>query len=335
MEATEHDQKRLQAMIAPKEEPLLLDAYCQPYPRVSTPEQMKNKSAEMQQDRRFALLCGWPEDLIIMDTRDLGVSGRIRMEEREAFSDMIARIADPNLRNRIRTIVTANVSRLFRDRWGKEYARFMEICYTYGVKVVIANKTRTGIEHIYDFSISSDVELFRRKCEEAWSYIENQIGMMHALKDEVGYSGCWVGGALPTGFMVDLREKIHGKDNPNYKRYAPYQPWAVLVARLQERFREVGGNVNELYRQLVRENFMFPPLDDTFPKEIRNKVSITPVYQDPNAPKDEQVIIGYRIASVWGLTCILRNPANVGHMVYKGVIRYNTHPAIVDYMAFI
>src|SRR5438874_13743520 len=135
--APEHDQQRMNAVITSREEPLLLNAYCQPYPRVSTPDQMKNMSAEMQQDKRFAILCGWPEEFIIMDTRDLGVSGRLRMEEREAFSDMIARISDPDLKRRVRTIIAANVSRLFRDRWGKEYSRFMEICFTYGVKVII------------------------------------------------------------------------------------------------------------------------------------------------------------------------------------------------------
>jgi hypothetical protein len=100
MNATEHDKQRRGAMIAPQEERLLLNAYVQPYPRVSTPEQMKNMSAEMQQDKRFCLLCGWTEELIIMDTRDLGISGRLRMEEREAFSNMIARIADPDIQRR-------------------------------------------------------------------------------------------------------------------------------------------------------------------------------------------------------------------------------------------
>ena len=55
------------------------------YPRVSTPEQMKNVSAEMQQDKSFAVKCGWQEEMIIVDTRDLGVSGQLRMEDRPAF----------------------------------------------------------------------------------------------------------------------------------------------------------------------------------------------------------------------------------------------------------
>ena len=50
------------------------------YPRVSTRVQMNNVSAEMQQDKTFALLHGWTEDLIIMDTSDLGLSSFLRMK---------------------------------------------------------------------------------------------------------------------------------------------------------------------------------------------------------------------------------------------------------------
>src|SRR5437763_1527980 len=79
-------------VIASSEQKLPIEAYVQVYPRVSTPEQKKNVSAEMQQDKRFALRCGWTDERIIMDTRDLGLSGQLRMEERPAFSEMIASI---------------------------------------------------------------------------------------------------------------------------------------------------------------------------------------------------------------------------------------------------
>lgn len=328
--ASEREREQ-QTTIASSQQRLPIEAYVQVYPRVSTPEQKKNISAEMQQDKRFALRCGWANERIIMDTRDLGLSGRMRMEDRPAFSEMIAGIGE----GKIKIIIAANVSRLFRDRWGKEYARFMEICYTYGVKVVIPNKTRTGIEYIYDFAKPSDIEQFRRKCEEAWSYIENQIYMMQAFRDEVGYAGCWAGWALPTGFMVDFRDTINGGENPNYKKYVPYTPWATQVARLQTRYREIGGNVNELYRELERTAFLFPPLDERFPTELQGKIAITEVYENPDAPKDERISKGYKISSMHGLRCILSNPANIGHFVYKGVICYNNHPPIVEYMDFI
>jgi predicted site-specific integrase-resolvase len=87
-----------------------LSAPCQIYPRVSTPEQKNNVSAEMQKDKSFALSCGWTEDLIILDDRDLGVSGQLRMEERLAFNDMLRRIANGS----IKAVVVVNVDRLFR-----------------------------------------------------------------------------------------------------------------------------------------------------------------------------------------------------------------------------
>lgn len=42
----------------------------------------------MQVDKKFALACGWPEELIIVDDRDLGLSGQLRMEDRPAFNEM-------------------------------------------------------------------------------------------------------------------------------------------------------------------------------------------------------------------------------------------------------
>src|SRR5436305_7202622 len=69
---------------------------CQIYPRVSTPEQKKNVSAQMQQDKSFAVKCGWVDDgrSIILDASDLGVSGQLRMEDRVAFNTMLRRISN-------------------------------------------------------------------------------------------------------------------------------------------------------------------------------------------------------------------------------------------------
>src|SRR5258708_37898187 len=82
-----------------------LDNSCQIYPRVSTPEQIKNVSAEMQKDKSFALSCGWTEDKIILDDRDLGVSGQRRIEDRHAFNEMLRRLANGH----IKAVVTVHV----------------------------------------------------------------------------------------------------------------------------------------------------------------------------------------------------------------------------------
>src|SRR6266851_10111363 len=92
------------------------DHYTQIYPRVSSPEQKKNVSAEMQQDKGFALLCGWIEERIIMDTDDLGLSGQLRMEDRPAFVKMLRNIAN----GKVKTVIVANISRFFRRKWNDE-----------------------------------------------------------------------------------------------------------------------------------------------------------------------------------------------------------------------
>src|SRR5437762_3427776 len=104
---------------------LPLDDPCQIYPRVSTPEQKKNVSAEMQQDKSFAIKCGWQEDMIIVDTRDLGVSGQLRMEDREAFRDMLRRMQGRDGFARIGAVIARDVARLFRNKWGDEPGKFM------------------------------------------------------------------------------------------------------------------------------------------------------------------------------------------------------------------
>ena len=87
------------------------------YPRVSTKEQMENVSAEMQQDISFALNYGWPRRRIIMDKADLGKSGQLRMDEREAFVGMLHRIRI----GQVKTVIAAQVDRFFREKWGVEY----------------------------------------------------------------------------------------------------------------------------------------------------------------------------------------------------------------------
>lgn len=305
---------------------LPLSYHTQIYPRVSSPEQKKNVSAEMQQDKGFALLCGWVEERIIMDTDDLGLSGQLRMEERPAFVKMLRNIANGT----VKVVIAAQVDRLFRDRWGQEYSKFMEICFTYGVKVVTPNPYRTGIDFVYDFSIPWHVDKFRRKCEEAWSYIENHIGRMIAARDELSMAGFWACGNLPIGYIVDRREKVDGVRNPLYRKYIIYKPHAVIVAWLFARFRELAGQTNELFREIGRYEILFPAFDSSIEEELVTRCRLKKVVDENGRIK------GYMLASVNGLRSLLSNPAYAGYWVYKGVVmKGDNHDAIVDLGTFL
>ena len=284
----------------------------------------------MQQDKSFAVSCGWVDDgtCIIMDTRDLGLSGQLKMEERPAFVDMLRRIANGT----IKVIIAAQVDRLFRDRWGAEYSKFMEICYTYGVKVVTPNPWRTGIDFVYDFSIPWHIDKFRRKCEEAWSYLENHVyGRMLAAQEELWSTGFWSGGNLPIGYIVDRRDRVDGGKNPTYRKYIPYTPHAEIVRWLFERYRETGGQLATMLREIVRLPFLFPAFDSDIDEEIVNKFT-----QYTAVLGEDEKIIGYTIASDGGLRSLLSNPAYMGYWVHKGVVvKSENHQAILEYGPFI
>ena len=302
------------------------DHYAQIYPRVSSPEQKKNVSAEMQQDKGFALLCGWIEERIIMDTDDLGLSGQLRMEDRPAFVKMLRNIANGT----VKVVIAAQVDRLFRDRWGQEYSKFMEICFTYGVKVVTPNPYRTGIDFVYDFSIAWHVDKFRRKCEEAWNYIENHIGRMLAAREELALAGFWACGNLPVGYLVDRREKVDGVKNPLHRKYIVYKPHAAIVVWLFLRFRELAGQINELFREISRLDYLFPAFDESIDEELITRCRLKRVL-DGNGR-----ITGYTLASTLGLRSILSNPAYAGYWVYKGtVLKSDNHEAIIDIGTFL
>ena len=303
---------------------------CQVYPRVSTPDQKKNVSAEMQQDKGFATLCGWVDDgvSIIVDTRDLGLSGQLKMEERPAFVDMLRRIASGT----IKVVIAAQVDRLFRDRWGAEYSKFMEICYTYGVKVVTPNPWRTGIDFVYDFSVPWHIDKFRRKCEEAWSYLENHVyGRMLAAQKELGETGYWSGGSIPIGYIVDRREKVDGRKNLNYRKYIIYEPHSQVVRWLFERYRELAGQLNELMREIERRPYLFSTFDISVEAELITRYANKKVYSE-----DEKTLLGYTIASSSGLHSLLSNPAYVGYWIYNSVVvSSDNHKPIVDYGLFL
>lgn len=312
-------QTQTEVVLTPSwKEELRTTAYVQIYPRVSTPEQKKNVSAEMQVDRGFALACGWTEELIIVDDRDLGVSGQLRMEDRLAFNEMNQKIAN----GIVKMVIAAQVDRLFRDRWGAEYAKFMEICYIYGVKVITLNHTRTAIDFIYDFSISWHVDQFRRKCEEAWRYIETQIQKMNALRAEAAKAGRWTGHNIPIGYMPDLRERIDGKKNPFYKRWITYPAHLDRLDYLYKRYKQLGGSLYDLFREVHKQEAFFPAFEEWVPDAVITHCKMLMVkFADREEVDIEELrTTGFTILSPEGLKSILMNPFNGGMLVYKGVL---------------
>jgi DNA invertase Pin-like site-specific DNA recombinase len=306
---------------------LPLDYPCQLYPRVSTPEQKENVSAEMQKDKSFACSCGWKEEDIILDERDLGVSGQTRMEDREAFNDMLHRIAN----NIIKAVVVANVDRLFRNKWGDESGKFMEICYTYGVIVITP-------DFIYDFRIGWHIDRFKRRCEEAWNYLEYHVyGRLLPARDARALAGYWIGGNMPIGFILDITEKINRRPNPNFYRYIPYEPHKKIVNWIFRRFKELHDNLTSLMVEIEAMPYLFPPFDESVSSFIISaafshykKVEIATVVDGV-----EKIEIAYTIVTIGALRRLLTNRAYIGYWLHLGeLVRTENHEAIVNLTLF-
>src|SRR5260370_35069908 len=174
------------------------------------------------------------------------------MEDRPEFSAMLSRIAQGD----IGAVIASNVDRLFRNKWGDEPGKFMEVCYAHNALVVTP-------DFVYDFHVSWHIDRFKRRCEEAWNYLEYHVyGRMHPAQDERGYGGFWTGGRLPIGYILDTLEKIEGRKNPDYYRYIVYEPHAQVVRWIFFRFKELGGVVAALMREIERKPYLFPDFEE-------------------------------------------------------------------------
>src|SRR5260370_5517539 len=209
---------------------------CVIYPRISTPGQRGNVSSELQLKEdgelwNLALRLGWKQTQVRHPKDDMELSGTLRMEDRPAFKQMLQWI----INGEVRAVIAVNVDRLFRDKWGTEYSKFMEICEKYHVLVITP-------EMVYDFSDSYCIKSFRDKCVQAWEYLEYQVyKRMIGAKDYLGETGRWAGGNLPPGYIVD-----RDKHSPTFRKYTRYMPWQQC--RSEEHTSELQSHLNLVCR---------------------------------------------------------------------------------------
>ncbi len=275
--------------------PLAVD--CVIYPRISTPGQRGNVSSELQLKEdgelwNLALRCGWKPQQVRHPQDDMELSGTLRMEDRPAFKMMLQWI----IRGEVKAILAIAVDRLFRDRFGAEYGKFMEICQKHNVLVITPDM-------IYDFSDEWSVKQFREKCVHAWEYLQYQVyKRMVGAKDYLGETGRWAGGNLPPGYIVD-----RNKHSATFRRYIKYIPWEEIILRIFERYRELNDNLMALHREYDAKPYMFPNFEAWVDPEIIAKCKLKKV------PK------GYTM-SLSTMTRLLTNPVYLGWWIYDNAI---------------
>lgn len=308
-------EKKTQSSEWPSTE-LPLQASVGVYARQSTPMQVKihSNSTEMQTEDlvEFARRLGWDDDKIIVFTQDLGLSGRLRIDEREGLRTLVSRIEDGT----IKAVIVFLEDRLFRDETQVQVNTFISICKRCGVLVITPQMT-------YNFDNRFHVKEFRWKCEAAADYITDYVmARLVGGKHKVSERGEYDGRAIPVGYILDRREWLINDSakvkNPGFKRYMVYEPHAEVVRWLFQRYMMLGGNLSRLCREIQIKPFLFPDFTSDIDPRTISRFEL------------KHVENGYHITRR-GLISILTNVSYLGWWLHQGEIKNkNNHPAIVD-----
>ncbi|HEU5376689.1 MAG TPA: recombinase family protein [Ktedonobacteraceae bacterium] len=315
------EQKKEFVRFGPK--PLPLSFLVGIYARQSTKGQVANhsESTEMQTVDLIALAkrLGWENDEEIIlfienihkDGKVRNASGRLRIDQREGLKTLVDRIEA----DEIKAVIVAYEDRLFRDETQIQVNVFIDVCKRHNTFVITPYRR-------YDFHDPLDCQMFRMRCEQAAAFLHDYVERLHDCRDKVSLRGEYDGRAISIGFIVDRRKKISKEgqeiDNPGYKKFIPYEPHAKVVKWIFRRYRELGGNLSALCKEVKLMPVVFPPFgEEVDPRDIRKCGSLA-------------VEGGYRPTRV-GLIGILTNVVYIGYWVFENVvISKNNHAAIVD-----
>jgi hypothetical protein len=267
--------------------------------RQSTKRQQKQNSvsAEMQDAdmRRFLIANGWNEKLILPPIDDdSGRSGtKGRFSGKRPGLERLYRLIETD---QIGAIATYNVSRIYRVLSKAETGTFCDEVLKHGITIVTKRR-------VY-WPNKNDNKALADDFQAAADYIDDHIkGVVIAAKNfHIETDTSYGGGYVPFGYLVEgMGLKMKGLR----KFYRIYEAHARLVRWLFRRFRELGGNLPLLARELKEIDFRFPP----FEPDITPYVALK---SDPDG--------SYPLRTRDAIISILTNRAYIGQYVYGGVL---------------
>ncbi len=294
---------------------LPLDRPVAVYYRQSSDKQVGNISTTIQTVDMVEYLKqrGWSADNILMIDMDAGVSGTKKIDERKGMRRLFELITT----SQIGVVACQDEDRLFRDVTQIQVNIFIEACRETNVLVLTPSM-------VYDFAHKDmgtfHARQFRFKSEMAAEYIQSYIrGRLHRAKERLAMQGCWAGGSIPPGYMVDMRKLLpDGRVNDQWRQYVPFEPYVAVVNEYFRLFLETGGNISQAIRNIHEKGVAYPDPDRCHPPEGFKTFYGMKRYDNRYFP---------------GKTAfkeLLSNAAYIGHWsVNDTIVRWNNHPAIV------
>jgi DNA invertase Pin-like site-specific DNA recombinase len=299
------EQEPIEAELTPEQ----MAAYIRQSTTKQTKENLESADLQLSGAQRYAVSQGLDADKIVVAHEGegkRGVSGTLRIEERDRLRDTFAGIKAGT----VKVVWAYSVSRLFRDRYGVQVATFIEACAEHNVKVVIETAK------IFDFSNSFDIMLFQFLANVAARENEDRSKLLHDANNSRARRGLYNGKPLQPGYIID-----RNKDSETYMRYTPYRPHAEVTARLYKRFRELSGQFNLLVAEVGQMPVVFPPFEAWVDQRDVNQLKLKKVCKLHgklcDCKQEDCELAGYHITKT-GLLHLLTAIEHIGYWKFNG-----------------
>jgi DNA invertase Pin-like site-specific DNA recombinase len=288
------------------------------YQRLSTHEQAKKSIySRKAQDalKDLALEDGYPEELICVEDRDLGISGTKGREDRPGLAYLIELVeADA-----IESVYVVHISRLHRDQTLINALALGELLKERGV-IIVTPQMRLNLKD------KMHMRLYRMEVERAADELELMAGRLTSARDLKARAGFYGGESLPPGYVVDEREKlINGEPNPSYHVYQKYEPHAEVVQTIFAQLALPGMTATKVARYCKRHGIVFPPFSPPWNTKANRKAFA----------RSTRAAGGGWPVTMPRVRCIATNPAYIGWKLWGGEVHgKNVYPPIIDEHVF-
>src|SRR6266699_1185004 len=251
------------------------------------------------------------EKAVTRDGEIKGVSGTLRIDEREGLTEVVNLIKS----GAAGAVLIVDISRLFRGEDLIDAAVFVKACKE--IHTIVLTKDGESAD-VFDFNKpnNDDTTRFVNEAAAAAAFVKKHIrGKMLASRSrKARKEGLLGNGLAPVGMSV-VQEEVGERG------------WRRLVG--QRLIPSVHApNVNDLYLRCEELGYDLTALH----REVVGK----PIFQDDDIIDPDSMFLtkvpgGWTVKSRAALRHILCSPVYAGHVVFDGrVVKRNAHQAIVD-----
>jgi DNA invertase Pin-like site-specific DNA recombinase len=247
---------------------------------------------------------------IIVEERDLGISGTLGSDERPGLAHLIEKIE----KDIIESLYVVHISRLFRDQTLINGLTFGELCKKHNVLLIMPNMRLNLRDRMHE-------RIYRMELDRAAEELEIMKMRLGGAKELKAKQGFYASGLVAVGYRLD-REK----DSKTYDKYMRYEPHARIIRKIFDSLLECNLSTFMVARRLQDEGIFVPrwPLELQYMENRSATKKMTPT-QDGK---------GYLITPRF-VERVITNPAYIGWWIWGGsVIGKENHQPIIDEETF-